>query len=165
MVTAALVIFALTYLAVAGGRLRWLSLDRPAAALLGAVLMVAAGVLTPAEAGAAVNGDTVGLLLGMMVLTAYLGEAGFFRWASWKVITSVGTPRALLWGLTLSAGALSADFVGVDLLPTEDGGWAVLEVNGAVDFTSDYALRVGGDVFDDVARALGRVIAASERAA
>ena len=111
MVTAALVIFALTYLAVAGGRLPWLSLDRPAAALLGAVLMVAAGVLTPAEAGAAVNGDTVGLLLGMMVLTAYLGEAGFFRWASWKVITSVGTPRALLWGLTLSAGALSAVLV------------------------------------------------------
>ena len=58
-VTAAVAIFALTYLAVAGGRIPGLSLDRPAAALLGAVLIVAAGVLTPAEAGAAVNGDTV----------------------------------------------------------------------------------------------------------
>jgi len=48
-VTAALAIFALTYLAVAGGRLPWLSLDRPAAALLGAVLMGAAGALTPAR--------------------------------------------------------------------------------------------------------------------
>jgi Na+/H+ antiporter NhaD/arsenite permease-like protein len=73
--------------------------------------MVATGVLAPGEAGAAVNGDTLGLLLGMMVLSAYLGEAGFFRWASWKVITSVGTPVALLWGLTLAAGTLSAFLV------------------------------------------------------
>jgi len=43
--------------------------------------MVAAGVLTPAEGGAAVNGETIGLLLGMMILSAYLGEPGFFRWA------------------------------------------------------------------------------------
>jgi Na+/H+ antiporter NhaD/arsenite permease-like protein len=109
--TAALVVFALTYVAIAAGRVPFLSLDRPAAALLGAVLMVAAGVLRPADAGAAVNGDTIGLLLGMMILAAYLTEAGFFRWASWKVVTSVSTPRALLWGLVLSAGGLSAFLV------------------------------------------------------
>jgi Na+/H+ antiporter NhaD/arsenite permease-like protein len=108
---AALVVFSLTYLAVAAGRVPFLSLDRPSAALLGAVVMVAAGVLTPGEAGAAVNGDTVGLLLGMMILSAYLTEAGFFRWASWKVVTSVRTPRALLWGLVLVAGGLSAFLV------------------------------------------------------
>jgi len=60
--------------------------------------MVAAGVLTPAEGGAAVNGETIGLLLGMMILSAYLGEPGFFRWASWRVIQSDGTSRALRWG-------------------------------------------------------------------
>jgi Na+/H+ antiporter NhaD/arsenite permease-like protein len=109
--TIALVIFALTYVAVAAGRVPLLSLDRPAAALLGAVLMVAAGVLTPREAGQGVNGDTVGLLLGMMILSAYLTEAGFFRWASWKVVTSVGTARSLLWGLVLAAGGLSAFLV------------------------------------------------------
>jgi Na+/H+ antiporter NhaD/arsenite permease-like protein len=108
---AALVVFSLTYLAVAAGRVPFLSLDRPSAALLGAVVMVATGVLTPREAGAAVNGDTVGLLLGMMILSAYLTEAGFFRWASWKVVTSVRTPRALLWGLVLVAGGLSAFLV------------------------------------------------------
>jgi Na+/H+ antiporter NhaD/arsenite permease-like protein len=107
-VTAALAVFALTYVAVAAGRFPYLSLDRPAAALLGAVLMVASGVLTPAEAGAAVNGETLGLLLGMMILTAYLGEAGFFRWASWRVIRAVHGPRALLWALVLTAGGLSA---------------------------------------------------------
>lgn len=66
--TVALAVFALTYLAIAAGRVPYLSLDRPATALLGAVLMVAAGVLSPRQAGAAVNGDTLGLLLGMMVL-------------------------------------------------------------------------------------------------
>ncbi len=104
----ALAIFALTYLAVAAGRVPFLSVDRPAAALLGAVLMVAAGVLTPAEAGAAVNGDTLGLLLGMMILSAYLGEAGFFAWASALVLRSVSGPRALLWALVFTSGALSA---------------------------------------------------------
>ena len=105
---AALAVFALTYLAISAGRLPGLSVDRPAAALLGAVLMVATGVLTPAEAGAAVNGETIGLLLGTMILSAYLGEAGFFRWASWAVIRAAGTARALLWGLTVTAGVLSA---------------------------------------------------------
>ena len=106
--TAALVVFAITYLAVAAGRVPFLSLDRPAAALLGAVLMVALGILTPAGAGAAINGETIGLLLGMMILAAYLTQAGFFRWASWKVVTGVSTPRALLWSLVLAAGGLSA---------------------------------------------------------
>jgi hypothetical protein len=63
-VSAAVAVFALTYLLVAAGRFPGLSLDRPAAALLGAVLLVATGGLAPAEAGAAVNGDALGLLLG-----------------------------------------------------------------------------------------------------
>ncbi len=107
----ALLVFGATYCAIAAGSVPYLSLDRPAAALLGAVMMVAVGVLTPAEAGAAINGDTVGLLLGMMILAAYLTEAGFFRWASWKVVTSVSSPRTLLWALVVSAGALSAVLV------------------------------------------------------
>jgi Na+/H+ antiporter NhaD/arsenite permease-like protein len=110
-VIAAVAVFGLTYVAVAAGRFPGLSVDRPAAALLGAVLMVAAGVLTPAQAGAAVNADTLALLLGMMILSAYLTEAGFFRWASWRVLRGVSTPRALLWGLTFTAGTLSAVLV------------------------------------------------------
>jgi RimK family alpha-L-glutamate ligase len=44
-----------------------------------------------------------------------------------------------------SAAAVGGDLVGVDLLPDERG-WRVVEVNGAVDFTDDYALD-GRDVF------------------
>jgi Na+/H+ antiporter NhaD/arsenite permease-like protein len=110
-VLAAVAIFAVTYVAIAAGRLPGLSLDRPSASLLGAVLMVAAGVLTPAQAGAAVNGDTLGLLLGTMILSAYLGEAGFFRWASATVLRSVAGARALLWAVVFTAGVLSAFLV------------------------------------------------------
>ena len=40
-----------------------------------------------------------------------------------------------------AAAAIEGDLVGVDLLPTEEGGWTVLEINGAVDFTGLYSLR------------------------
>lgn len=51
-----------------------------------------------------------------------------------------------------AAAAVGGDLVGVDLLPSETG-WVVLELNGAVDFTSDYSLA-GRDAFDEAARAL-----------
>lgn len=55
--------------------------------------------------------------------------------------------------LALAAVALSgAHLVGVDLVPTRDGGWVVLELNGAVEFNSEYSL--GRDVFAAAADAL-----------
>jgi Na+/H+ antiporter NhaD/arsenite permease-like protein len=46
----AMLIFAFTYLLISGRRLKILPLNRPAAALLGTVLMVTAGVMTPEQA-------------------------------------------------------------------------------------------------------------------
>ena len=63
-------IFCLTYLLISGRQLKILPLNRPAAALLGTVLMVACGVLTPEEAYRAVDYDTLVLLLGMMLISA-----------------------------------------------------------------------------------------------
>ena len=45
----ALAIFLFTYVFIAGARLPFVKLDRPGGALLGAVLMVVVGVVTPAE--------------------------------------------------------------------------------------------------------------------
>jgi [lysine-biosynthesis-protein LysW]--L-2-aminoadipate ligase len=53
-----------------------------------------------------------------------------------------------------AARALGSHLVGVDLLPEPDGSWVVLELNGAVDFTDDYALA-GRNPFDEAVRALG----------
>lgn len=53
-----------------------------------------------------------------------------------------------------AARATSAALVGVDLMATPDEGFAILELNGAVDFTRDY--RAHGDVFREAALELAR---------
>jgi RimK family alpha-L-glutamate ligase len=51
-----------------------------------------------------------------------------------------------------AAAAIGGDLVGVDLLPADVGTWVVLEVNGAVDFTSVYSFD--DDVFTAACAAL-----------
>jgi len=63
-------IFVMTYVLISGRQLKILPLNRPAAALLGAVLMIATGVMTPERAYRAINYDTLVLLLGMMLISA-----------------------------------------------------------------------------------------------
>jgi ribosomal protein S6--L-glutamate ligase len=53
-----------------------------------------------------------------------------------------------------AAAATGATLVGVDLLPDGRGGWTVAELNGAVEFTHEYALW--GDVFEETACLLAR---------
>lgn len=53
---------------------------------------------------------------------------------------AVDPPAAALDLAVRAADAAGTDFVGVDLLPLPHGGWTVLELNGAVDFTRAYAL-------------------------
>jgi Na+/H+ antiporter NhaD/arsenite permease-like protein len=110
--TAALVVFLLTYLIITGQKIPLLRLDRPSGALLGAVGMVVTGVVTPGEAGRdAVNHDTIALLLGMMIISAYMIEARIFRFTSWFTLTHVATPRRLLVALVFVSGLLSAVLV------------------------------------------------------
>jgi Na+/H+ antiporter NhaD/arsenite permease-like protein len=61
-------IFCLTYLFISGRSLKILPLKRPPAALLGTVLMIACGVVTPTQAYRSVDYDTLVLLLGMMII-------------------------------------------------------------------------------------------------
>jgi RimK family alpha-L-glutamate ligase len=55
-----------------------------------------------------------------------------------------------------AARASGASLLGVDLLPTPQGTWTVVELNGAVEFTPEY--RVSGDVFGAVAAALAQAV-------
>ena len=104
----AIVIFGFTYLLISGRRLKILPLNRPAAALLGAVLMVACGVMTPERVYRSVDYDTLVLLLGMMFISAYLFLAGFFDWASDWILRVAKTPQSLLLYLICTSGILSA---------------------------------------------------------
>src|SRR5947208_7193416 len=104
----AVAIFCLTYLLISGRQLKVLPLNRPAAALLGTVLMVACGVLTPEQAYRAVDYDTLVLLLGMMLIASYLLLAGFFDWAADWILRRAKSPQSLLLYLILTSGVLSA---------------------------------------------------------
>jgi Na+/H+ antiporter NhaD/arsenite permease-like protein len=93
---------------ISGRQLKILPLNRPAAALFGAVLMVSTGVMTPERAYRAVNYDTLVLLLGMMLISSYLYLAHFFDWAADIVLKFSYTPQRLLLFLTFTSGILSA---------------------------------------------------------
>jgi Na+/H+ antiporter NhaD/arsenite permease-like protein len=103
-----IVIFAVTYLLISVSRLRWLGLDRPAAALLGAVLCVVAQALTPAQALAAIDGSTLLLLFGVMGMGAFLAVDGFFAGVEAALVRFARTPARLLGCVVWGAGALSA---------------------------------------------------------
>jgi RimK family alpha-L-glutamate ligase len=58
--------------------------------------------------------------------------------------------------LALAAAAtVNASLVGVDLLPDARGGWTILELNGAVEFTDEYSL--GQNVFTAALSELSRI--------
>jgi Na+/H+ antiporter NhaD/arsenite permease-like protein len=108
---AAILIFGLTYLVMAIGRMPGLRIDRTGAAIIGASLMVAANVLTVDEAWAAINSDTVILLFGMMIVVASLRLSGFFTVVSAWVVEHAHRPLFLLCGIVLVSGVFSAFFV------------------------------------------------------
>jgi Na+/H+ antiporter NhaD/arsenite permease-like protein len=105
---AALAVFAVTYVVIAVPGLARLGLDRPAAALCGAVAMVVAGALGLDEALRAIDLHVLVLLIGVLVIAAYLHEGRFFRWAAYQVLTRARSARSLLVGLSVVAAALSA---------------------------------------------------------
>src|SRR5436853_7374531 len=93
---ASLLIFVLTYILISVHRIRFLNLDRPSAALTGAVLMVLLGVVPFDEAlRGAVNWETLLLLLGLMVVVAYLQLARFFEFVSTWILLLPALPRRL----------------------------------------------------------------------
>jgi Na+/H+ antiporter NhaD/arsenite permease-like protein len=110
-VLAAVLIFGLTYLVMAIGRMPGFRIDRTGAAIIGASLMVAANVLTVDEAWAAINSDTIILLFGMMIVVASLRLSGFFTVVSAWVVEHAHRPLVLLCGIVLVSGVFSAFFV------------------------------------------------------
>lgn len=87
-------------------------LNRTIAGLVGAVLMVILGLAlhfyTEEEAAAAIDFNTIGLLLGMMVLIALLEPTGFFQYlAVWMGRLSRGRPVVLLGLLGLLTTVVS----------------------------------------------------------
>ncbi len=93
---------------IALGKLPGFRLDRAGAALIGASLMLAAGVLSVEAAARAVDLGTLALLLGLMIVVANLRLAGVFRLVNSWVVARARHPLQLLVAVTFAAGILSA---------------------------------------------------------
>jgi [lysine-biosynthesis-protein LysW]---L-2-aminoadipate ligase len=61
-------------------------------------------------------------------------------------------PRDAVELALAAAAAVDVDFAGVDLLPLPAGGWTVLELNAAVEFTGEYSLGGRDAATEAVAR-------------
>ncbi len=102
------VVFAITYVLIAARRLQLVGLDRPAAALMGAIACVALGVLTPEAAIASIDGATLLLLFGVMGMGAFLAVDGFFEELEPHLVARARSPARLLGGIVWGSGALGA---------------------------------------------------------
>jgi Na+/H+ antiporter NhaD/arsenite permease-like protein len=109
--TTRLVILIATYLLIAVQQVPMLRLNRPAAALLGAVAMVTLGGLPLHDAYGAISADVMVFLLGVLLLTGFLEEGGFFEWAARLVVERARSASALLGAVVVVSGLLSAFFV------------------------------------------------------
>jgi Na+/H+ antiporter NhaD/arsenite permease-like protein len=108
---ARLAILLATYLLIAVQQVPFLRLNRPAAALLGAVAMVTIGGLPLRDAYAAIDLDVMVFLLGVLLLTGYLETGGFFEWAARHIVARAHSARMLLGAVVATNGLLSAFFV------------------------------------------------------
>jgi len=107
---AAYAIFLGSYLVFAIGKFPGMKIDRPGAAIIGAVLMVAFRIIVPLDALRFIDFSTIVLLFSMMLIVAYLHLAGFFDWITHLVVTRL-KPRHLLPTVIVTSGVLSAFFV------------------------------------------------------
>jgi hypothetical protein len=101
-------VFGLVYLGMLLGEIPGLTLERSGVALLGAIALLAAGRLTPEEAWGAVDVPTIGLLFGLMVVSAQFRLGGFYSKVTRLMAAANVGPAGLLAALIAVAGGLSA---------------------------------------------------------
>ena len=106
--TIILIIFGLTYLGIAIGRIPGLKLSRPGIALLGAIAMTIFGKVTTAEAVSFINWPTIFLLFGFFVISAQLRLSGFYDKVAGAIADRLEHPAVFLLVLMSVTGGLSA---------------------------------------------------------
>jgi len=109
-IVTAWIVFLASYLVFAIGKLPGTKIDRPAMAVIGAVLMFVFGILGPREAIVSIDFTTLVLLFSMMLIVAALHLSGFFEWVTRLAIEHL-SPGQLLPGVIFVSGVLSAFLV------------------------------------------------------
>ncbi|MBN2242566.1 MAG: anion transporter [Acidobacteria bacterium] len=101
-------VFAFVYAGMMLGRIPCLALDRTGIALLGAIVLVAAGRIRPGDAWQSIDVSTIALLLGLMVISAQFRMGGFYARLTRRLGEMEASPKAFLAYLIACSGALSA---------------------------------------------------------
>jgi Na+/H+ antiporter NhaD/arsenite permease-like protein len=82
---------------------------RTVAALVGAALVVLTGIITPDRAVEAIDFNTIGLLVGMMIIVGITRQTGVFEFLAIKAAkSSKGEPLKIMAALCLVTAVLSA---------------------------------------------------------
>jgi len=108
MIDIVLLIFILTYVGMAIGKIPGLRTDRAGLAAIAAILMI---VVTGADLRRAVGWvdfPTLALLFGLMVLSGLFGISGFYDYCAYRITHARGSPQRLLAVTILVCAALSA---------------------------------------------------------
>jgi len=109
-IVAAYVIFISSYVVFALGKFPGLKIDRPAAAIIGAVGMVAFRIVPPRGALREIDFPTIVLLFSMMVIVGGLHLSGFFEWTAEAVLKHL-PQKWFLPAVIFTTGVLSAFLV------------------------------------------------------
>ncbi len=109
-ILAAYIIFLGSYIVFALGKFPWMKIDRPGAAIIGAVLMVGFRIVGTRDALASIDFATIVLLFSMMLIVANLRLAGFFDWITEWIIQRLH-PHHLLPTVIFTSGLFSAFLV------------------------------------------------------
>jgi len=105
METLLLSVFGLVYVGMMIGGIPGLAIDRTGIALLGAIVLVAAGLVSPQDAWIAVDVPTIALLLGLMVVSAQFRLGGMYSAVTQRLALIQTTPERLVgWVILVSAG-------------------------------------------------------------
>ena len=102
--TLSIIIFVVVYILII-----WDKLDRVMVALTGAFFMVLLRILSVGEAFASIDFNTIGLLVGMMIIVMIMKRTGVFKYLGMKIVKiSKAIPFRLLILLSITTGVLSA---------------------------------------------------------
>lgn len=106
-----LAVFAVVYLGMVLGGLPGLAVNRAGIAVLGAVALLAGGVLDSRQAWASIDMPTMSLLFGLMLVSAQLRLGGFYTFMARRIAKAGLSAPWLLLLVMAAGGGLSAVLV------------------------------------------------------
>jgi Na+/H+ antiporter NhaD/arsenite permease-like protein len=105
-----ILVFVLTYLGMAAGRLPWVRVDRTGIALLGVIALLTSRTVTLDDLGATIDTSTLVLLFALMIISAQFVYSGFYDLCADWITSRRGSPGQLLAITVAVCGGLGALF-------------------------------------------------------